>query len=171
MGWGATPKDADGDIINDPADYEVPPNVSDGILLAQESFPALGPTWNAPPDPNKPFKHPPPRSHLADPGRTPARVEPASTSKGDQDFVNRCAMTLPTCVITVSEDQVQLAGREPARGWPPYSVLYPDWNPTEVTHNSAFNPKNFWRKDANEGWIAGSAMDPLAEALKAAQAM
>ena len=64
-------------------------------------------------------------------------------------------------------NKYKLAGREPTRCRTAYSVLYPEGNPREVTHDAVFNPKNFRNKNTNEGWIAGSAMDPLAEALKA----
>ena len=79
-------------------------------------------------------------------------------------------MTTPTYIITVSDEQVQLAGRQPTRGWPVYSVLYSERAPAEVIRDPVSNPKNFWNANANEGWIAGPASDPLTEALQAARA-
>ena len=61
-------------------------------------------------------------------------------------------------------------GTDEPRGWTSYSARYPEGNPTEVIHGPALNQKNFWNKDANDGWVTGTAMDPLAAAFKAAQA-
>ena len=138
-------------------------------MLAQDSCLALGPTWNVSPNPDAPSKRPRnPVSPDAAPDPKAARVAPTSTSKGVQDFASRHAMTTPTYLITVSDEQVQRAGREPTRGWPSYSALYPEGNPTEVIHDPAFYQKNFWNKDANDGWVTGTAMDPLTAASKAA---
>ena len=49
IGWGATPEDAEGNIINDPSDGEVPLIVSDGLLLAKESLLVLDTPWNVSP--------------------------------------------------------------------------------------------------------------------------
>ena len=62
-----------------------------------------------------------------------------------------------------------MAGREPARSRPTFSVLYPDEAPTKVILDPVFNPKTFWNENPNEGWIAGSALDPLTEALEVAR--
>ena len=74
-------------------------------------------------------------------------------------------------LITVTTEQLRLAGKEPTRGWPAYSALHPDSKPTEVIHDPVFNRENFWNKAANDGCVAGYAMDRLAAALKAAQAV
>ena len=76
----------------------------------------------------------------------------------------------PTYVITVSAEQVYLAGKGPNSCWPAYSVLYPEANPTEVIHDPVFNQKNFRNTDANAGRVNGEAMNPPTSALKAARA-
>ena len=170
MGWGATPKDTDGSTFTDPSDHELPPNLSGDLLLAQEPSPASDPSRNVSPNPNTPSRRLPPPSHSVDPGRQSARVDSTSTSTGDQDFANRYAMTTPAYIVTVADEQVQLAGREPARGCSAASVLYSEGNPAEVLHGPVFNSNNFWGKNANYGWVAGTAMDPFAERLKASRA-
>ena len=98
-------------------------------------------------------------------------MDASSGSKGGQKCPNRHAAPPPSSYpITVTAEQVQPAGREPNRGWPPYSVLYPDGNIAEVIHDSVSNPKTFRNKAANEGRVAGTAMDPFTTALKAAGA-
>ena len=81
------------------------------------------------------------------------RVETSSGFKGDQEFPN-CHSAAPPAsyLIAVTTEQVLLAGREPNRGGPLYAVLYPGGNPAEVNHGPVSNPKNFWRKAANDGW-------------------
>ena len=143
MGWDTAPKDADGNIINDPSDDELPPKVSDGLLLAQDSFSVLEPSRNVSPNLKTPSKRPPPPSHSVGPGRNSARIDPTSMSKDAQDFATRHAVTNLMYIITVSDEQEKTAGREPARGWPTFSVRYPDGDPTEVIHDPVSNPKNF----------------------------
>ena len=156
--------------LNDPSDAELPPNVSGDLLLAQDSSPAFGPTWNVFPDPGTPSKRPRnPVSPDAAPDPKAARVAPTSAFKGGQDFANRHAMTTSTYLTTASDEQVRLAGREPTRGWPSFLALFPDGNPADGLHDPVFN-QNFWNEAANDGWVAGTAMDPLAAALRTADA-
>ena len=84
MGWGATPKGAEGNIIADPSYDE----------LAQDSAPALDPTWNVSPNPNAPSKRPAPSSSEVAPDRKADHVDSALASKDDQDFANRHTMTI-----------------------------------------------------------------------------
>ena len=98
-------------------------------------------------------------------------MKTSSGLKGDQDSPNRHAASRPTSyLITVAAEQVRLAGRERNRGWPSNSAPHPEGNPTEVNHDPVCNPKKFWPKAADEGWVTGTAMDPLATAVKAARA-
>ena len=153
MGWDSEPRDSKGNIVNDPSDDELLPNVPGDLALAQDSSPVADPTWNASPNPNAPSKRPaPPFPDVAPDGRA-ARVDPASAPKDDQVFAICYAMTTPTYLITVSRAQVQLAGKEPNHSRPAYSALYPEGNPTEVIHDPAFNQKNFWGNGANDGWV------------------
>ena len=170
IGWDTISRDASRDVFNEPSDDKLPPNVSDDLLLAQDPSPVLDPSWHVSPNPNTPSGRPKPLAHSVDSGRKSARIDHASTSKGDQDFATPHAMTNPMYIIIVSDEQVKLAKREPAKGWSTYSVLYPDEAPTKVILDPVFNPKTFWNENPNEGWIAGSALDPLTEALEVARA-
>ena len=125
VGCCAEPRDDEGDINNDFSYDELPPNEPDDLLVAQDSSPALDPTWNVSRNPSTPPKRPAPSFPDVAPDRKSPRVNPTPASKDDQDFANRRAMTTPTYLITVSAEQVQLVGREPYRGWPAYSGLYP----------------------------------------------
>ena len=123
VGSESEPRDPMGHIISDPLGDELPPMIPAEILLAQESFPALGPKWSATPNPNTPKRQAPDSSTVAPAPKAP-RVETSSGLKGDQEYPNRHAASPPAShLIAVTTEQVQLAGREPNRGWPPYSVL------------------------------------------------
>ena len=103
-------------------------------------------------------------------GPNAPRVDTPSGLRGNQEFPDRHAASPPTSyLITLTTERVQLAGTEPNRGWPSYSALYPEGNPAEVNRDPVFNPKNFWGKAADDGWVTGTAMDPLTAALKAAR--
>ena len=170
MGSGTVPRDPAGNIINDPPADELPPMNPKEILPAQETSPALDPKYNMTPNPNTPKRYAPDFSRVAPDPKAP-RVGDASVSEGDQEFPNHPAAPPPASyLITVTTERVQLAEREPARGWPSYSALYPDGNPAEVIHGPGLKPKNFRNKAANEGWVTGTAMGPLAIAPKAARA-
>ena len=164
MGWGSEPRDAEGDIINDPSDDELPPNVPGDLAWAQDSG------LESPPSPNTPPKRPTPSFPGGAPGRKTARVDPVSAPAGDQDFADRHAATTPTHLTTASDEQVKPAGREPSRGRPAFFVLCPEGNPTEVNRDPGRNQKNFCKQDANFGWVTGTAMGPLTAALNAAHA-
>ena len=98
-------------------------------------------------------------------------MDASSGSQGAQEYPNRHTASPPASyLVAATAEQVQLAGREPARRWPPYSVLYPDGNPAEGIHDPVSNPKTVWDRAANEGWVTGAAVDPLTTALKAARA-
>ena len=170
MGSGTVPRDPAGNIINDPPADELPPMNPKEILPAQETSPALDPKYNMTPNPNTPKRYAPDFSRVAPDPKAP-RVGDASVSEGDQEFPNHPAAPPPASyLITVTTERVQLAGREPARGWPSYSALYPDGSPTGAIHDRVFNPKNFRNKAADEGLATGTATDPLTSALKAARA-
>lgn len=70
----------------------------------------------------------------------------------------------------MAAEQLRLAGNEPARGWPAYSVLLPEGNPAEVIHDPGFNAENFWNAAADYGWLTGAALDPPSPAPRAAEA-
>ena len=127
------------------------------------------PTWNSPPNPITPSKGLAPSFPGGAPDRKTARCDPVSAPVGDQDFADRHAATTPTYLTTASDEQAKLAGREPNRGRPAFSVLCPEGNPTEVNHDPVCN-QNFRKQDANDGWVQGTAVDPLAAALNAAHA-
>ena len=170
MGSGFAPRDPAGRIINDPSDGKLPQITPAEILLPQESFPASGPNWNTTPNPDTPKRYAPDSPRFA-PGPRVPRADASSGSEGDQEFPSRHAASPPASyLIAVTTEHVRLAGREPARGWPPYSVLKPDGDPAEVIHDPVSNPKNFRGKAASEGRVTGTAMDPIATALKAARA-
>ena len=116
MGAETAPRDSAGNIIHDPSDDEPPPSIPKDTFLAQESFPALDPKWATVPNPNTPERTAPASSRVA-PVPKAHRVDSSSTSRGDQGFPSRHAMASPaSCLVTVSTEQVQLAGREPTRG-------------------------------------------------------
>ena len=103
------------------------------------------------------------RSHGPSCGPPPALNE-------DQGFPSRHAMTILMYLITVSNEQVQLAGQGPNRGRLAFSVLFLGGNPAEVSRDPVFNRKNFRRMEAKDGWFTGKVMGPITPALKAARA-
>ena len=61
------------------------------------------------------------------PGPEAPRVGTSPDLQGDQEFPSRHATSPPASyLIAVATGQVQLAGREPNRGWPSYSAPYPE---------------------------------------------
>ena len=74
-------------------------------------------------------------------------------------------------MITVPPEQLKLAGDEPRRGWPPYSVLYPEGNAAEVIRGPVSSSENFLNSEASHGWVTRAGMDPLTAALEAAKAV
>ena len=133
MGSESVPRDPAGRIINDPSDDELPPIIPDEILLAQESFKTLGPTWNTTLNPNTPQRYAPDSSRVALGPKAP-RADASSRSKGDQEFPSRHAASPPASyLVAVAAERVRLAGGEPARGWPSCSALEPDGNYAGVT--------------------------------------
>ena len=151
MGSDSAPRDPAGNVINDPSDDEPPPVIPDDVLLAQTSFPVLDPKWNNVPNPSTPKRTAQdPSSDAPDPKAQ--RVNSPSVSTEDKEFSSRRATYHPASYfVRVATEQVLLAGREPARGWPSYSALCPSGNPTDVIHDPVFNTKNFWNKPAHEG--------------------
>ena len=162
------PRDPAGTIINDPSGDELPPNIPEETLLAQEPFTALDPKWDTAPNPNAPKRTAPassrvapdPKAHRADSSRRnfpPVESWPvgSSASKAGQEFSSRRTMTSPASrFVAVTTEQVQMAEPEPNSGWPSYSALFPNGNPTEVVIDPVFNPKRFRKKAANDGhWI------------------
>ena len=135
--------------------------------MTQLSLPVLGTKWNTVPNPSTPKRNPqaPPSAEPDPRGR---RVD-APSSEGDSEFPRRHAMPPPAAyVITATSEQLRLAGDEPTRGWPAYSFLFPDGNPSEVIHEPVFSTKNYLGVAADFGWVTGAAMDPLTSALMAA---
>ena len=132
------PQGEEGNVIDEPSDDELLPLVPEELCLPQRHFPALGPTWNALPNPTAPRRDPqsfPPTG----PDAEVPRVDGDSYEKGDLDFSRRYTLTPPSSyVITVTTEQLKRAGEEPNRGWPAYSALYPEGNPAEVTHDPVF---------------------------------
>ena len=158
------PRKFKANFINEPSDVELPPEVSEEFLLAQHSFPVLGPGRNAVPNPHTPKRKAPDT-------RAP-RVGAPSVSKGDLEFSRRRAMSPPASyLIEVTTEQLRPVGLKPARGWPPFSVPSPDRDSAKVNRDPVFNPGNFRDRAADSGWVAGNAMDPLTSALEAARAV
>ena len=111
MGWDSEPRDAGGNIIHDPSDDELPPNIPGDISLAQESSPTLELKWYTSPNPNTPPNRPAPSTSHAAQDRKAPRVDSTSVSKDDQDLANRHAMAAPAYFITASEERAQLASK------------------------------------------------------------
>ena len=136
--------------------------------MAQQSFPVLDLDWETCPNPSAPKRDvqaPPP----TEPDSKAPRVDKSSYSRGDLEFPRRHAMSpLASYLIAVTTEQLRLAGDEPARGWPAYSVLYPEGNPTQVIHDPVFNSENFRNMAVDYGWVTDTAMDPSTSARKAA---
>ena len=82
MGPDYSPRDEEGNVINEPSDDELPPPDSGELLLPQRPFRILGPTWNAlanPAAPKREPQSPPP----AEPDSKVPRVDGDSCAQDD----------------------------------------------------------------------------------------
>ena len=94
-----------------------------------------------------------------------ARTGATDSGRGDLDFTQRHAVGVPASrLVTVSREQLRLAGKDPARGWPAYSAMYPIGNPAQVPHEPIFISKSYRNLEGNHGWATGDPMEPLSTA-------
>ena len=77
-------------------------------------------------------------------------------------FTRRRTAGLPgsQVVATVSNEQLPRAGREPTRGWPAYSTLYPAGDPALAVRDLIFSTGNYKDLDPWRGWVTGDPMEP-----------
>ena len=139
-GADAAIRDQNGNLIHEPSGGEFPPPASDAALFENASCPALGSTWNTFGNPSTPKGE----AQNAPPGapepKLPKSKEAAESERDDLSFTHRNTAGLPKAqvVATVTVDRVQRAVREPARGWPDYSILYPMGGRTLVVRDPCF---------------------------------
>ena len=88
MGAESAPKDAAGNLVNEPSDDELLPLVPAELLLPQRPSLKLGPKWSSFPNPitsERDAKAPPP----TEPGPEVPRVDGRPYLQGDLDFSQR----------------------------------------------------------------------------------
>ena len=84
------PRDAAGNIINEPSDDELLPQVSEECLRAQQPLPVLDLKWNTVPNPSAPERDA--QAPLAEePDPQDRRVDTCPYSRGDLEFLRRHA--------------------------------------------------------------------------------
>ena len=163
MGAGDLPRDAEGNVVDEPPGGEMLLPVSGDILPSQTPIAIFGPTWNTFGNPATPRREPqyaPPTA----PDPEVARMEGASRAKDDVGLTQRYAASPSASqLIAVSQEQLKRAGLAPTRGWQTRSVLYLDGNPADVAFGLVFVSKDFRNLDVDRGqyWANQWAHLPL----------
>ena len=72
--------------------------------------------------------------------------------------------------MTITQEDIARAERDPSRGRPAYSTLPPKGQPSDIMRDPVFMSANFRSLEPAHGWVHGAAFEPLRDALKAAGA-
>ena len=160
-------RDQNGDVINGPSGDEVSPAISGATLSGNNSFPVLGPAWST-------FGNPATRSAPPDAPepKIPKTKEATEGEGGDLSVTHRhtAGLTDAQVAVALSNEQLLLAGREPARCWPACSTLYLMGDPALAARDPIFAVGNYRDLGPGRGWVTGDPMDPLSRALEVAGA-
>ena len=142
-----------GNTARDPSDDELVPQVSDETPLARSLFLMLDSTRNIEkqeentkwtcPNPSSPKRDGEP---LSGPDPRRARTGDATDSRmEDKSCTERRTVGLSDAdvVVTVTREQLNLAGTEPDPGRPAYEIIYPMGNPLYIARDPSFATKNY----------------------------